>query len=378
MQRLPFSFRYHHGWPLGRFAGGLARGLLLGTLGLVALGCAEDPAAPTDPAAPARPDGDVTATAATYVIKDLGTLGGTYSAATAINKVGSIVGSSTTATGAVHAFLYRAGVMRDLGALGGGQSTALAINDSGVVVGSSTVLSGALRAVRWKNGVKKNLGTLGGRNSEATGINLAGVIVGWSETASGQHHAFIWRNGVMTDLGALVGGFSHASGINVYGRVVGWSNDAARHNHAVAWTNGVLKDLGTNGWMSASAAAINDKGQIVGTFGPPLDAEGADLEMSTPFLFYQGTWTRFNTGQMTSEARAINAGGIIVGKDQPDYRDDNPWADAWVRENGVVQKLPKLIDGHSGATGINQYGTIVGSSQKTSAGQSHAVLWRRQ
>jgi probable HAF family extracellular repeat protein len=343
-------------------------------MGLAALGCAEDPAGPTGTAAPARSDGEVTA--ATYAVKDLGTLGGKGSAAAAINNVGGIVGWSETATGQRHAFIYRAGVMRDLGALAGGQSMALAINDSGVVVGSSTVLSGARRAVRWKDGVKKNLGTLGGRNSEATGINLSGVIVGWSETANGRRHAFIWRNGVMTDLGTLGGGFSEASGINVYGRVVGWASDASGRNHAVAWKDGVVKDLGTNGRMGSVASAINDNGRIVGSLGPHPDAEGGELEQSTPFLFYQGTWTVFGTGQITSEARAVSAGGTIVGFDY-DERDDFSTVDAWVRVNGSVQQLPKLSDGHSAAKGINRYGTIVGNSD-TSGGQIHAVLWRRQ
>ncbi len=372
--RLPFSSRFRHVRPLGRVAGVLGRGLLLGTMGFAALGCAEDPAGPTGTAAPAGSDAE--ATAATYAVKDLGTLGGKRSHATAINNVGAIVGSSTTASGATHAFHYRAGVMRDLGALAGGQSWALAINDSGVVVGSSTVLSGASRAVRWKDGVKKNLGTLGGRNSEATGINLSGVIVGWSETATGQHHAFIWRNGVMTDLGTLGGGFSEASGINVYGRVVGRSMDASGRNHVVAWKDGVVKDLGTNGRMGSAAYAIDDNGRIVGALGPPLNAEGGELEISTSFLFYQGTWTVFGTGQITSEARAVSAGGTIVGTDY-DERDDLSTVDAWVRENGSVQRLPKLVGGHSAAFGINRYGTIVGYSE-TSGRQIHAVLWRRQ
>ena len=374
MYHFPFPRRGRPALPLGGPTGVLRPAVLLGTLGLFALGCAEDPSAPNSPPVDPHPDGATVAV--TYTIKDLGTLGGNFSAATAINNVGRVVGWSDLAAGSRHAFLWHAGVMEDLGALGGGQSQALAINDSGVVVGSSTVLSGARRAVRWKKGVKKNLGTLGGRNSEATGITLAGVIVGWSETSSGKRHAFIWRNGVMTDLGALAGVYSQASGINRWGRVVGWSIAASGRNHAVVWKNGVLQDLGTHGRRSSVASAINDKGQIVGTLGPRLDAEGGELEESTPFLFYQGTWTVFGTGQISSEARAINAGGIIVGKDQND-RSESATENAWVRENGLVQKLPELSEGHSAANGINKWGTIVGSSE-TAGGNSHAVRWRRQ
>jgi probable HAF family extracellular repeat protein len=339
------------------------------------MGCAEDTQPTTGPTTPTAPDQAVAA--AVYTVKDLGTLGGPYSSARAINNVGGIVGVSSVAGGAQHAFLYRAGVMRDLGALAGGQSQALALNDAGVVVGSSTVLSGALRAVRWKDGVKKNLGTLGGRNSEATGINLAGVIVGWSETASGQHHAFVWRDGVLKDLGTLGGTWSHAYGINRAGRVVGYATTASGERHAVAWSNtGVVKDLGTHGRVSSLATAINDNGQMAGIIGPVPDAAGEELAFSNPFLFYQGTWTVFGTGQLSSDAWAISATGIIVGGDFTE-RDEEATEDAWAWEAGVVTRLPELAPGHSGAYGVNQYGTIVGYGPSVT-GASHAMLWRRQ
>ena len=361
--------------PFGRLAGVLGPALLLGTLTLVAAGCADDAQAPTGPTAGTGPDQAVAA--AVYTVKDLGTLGGPSSQANAINNLGSIVGTSSLSSGVVHAFIYRAGVMRDLGALAGGWSQANAINDAGVVVGWSTVLSGASRAVRWKDGVKKNLGTLGGRNSEATGINQSGVIVGWSETASGQHHAFVWRDGVMTDLGTLGGNFSHAYGINRYGRIVGSSTTASGERHAVAWSNsGVVKDLGTHGRLSSVATAISDNGRIAGILGAWPDAVGEELDHANPFLFYQGTWTVFGTRQPTSQAWAIGPTGIIVGRDA-DYRDEDANEDAWVWENGTVTRLPELADGHSGASGVNQYGNIVGYGP-SAAGKSHAMLWRRQ
>ena len=87
---------------------------------------------------------------AQYSITDLGTLpGGSDSVATAINNRGQVVGGSTTASGAEHAFLWEDGKMTDLGTLPGGDETlANGINTRGQVVGVS-VLSGDARAVLW-------------------------------------------------------------------------------------------------------------------------------------------------------------------------------------------------------------------------------------
>jgi probable HAF family extracellular repeat protein len=77
--------------------------------------------------------------ATTYQITDLGTLGGKVSYAFGVNIHGDVAGSSTTASGDEHAFLYHNGVMSDLGVLDSGDtfSRAYGINDSGVLVGQS-------------------------------------------------------------------------------------------------------------------------------------------------------------------------------------------------------------------------------------------------
>jgi probable HAF family extracellular repeat protein len=349
--------------------------MILTTLlaGLVAA-CNDDAPEATGPST-APGNQAVTTAATTYTIKNLGTLGGNNSQAMAINNVGQTVGGSQTKSGQSHAFIYQAGVMKDLGALAGGFSVANDINDAGVVVGYSTLLSGAERAVRWQNGTKKNLGTLGGRNSQATGINEDGIIVGWSETKSGDRHAFVYQNGVMKDIGTLGGKISAANGINKAGKVVGGSTTASGERHAFAWANGKFQDLGDDGTEFGFAMAINT-GRIVGIFGPPPDAEGADLEISQPFIFSLGVFKTWNTRRHTSTPYDVNPDGIVVGGDEDDRFDDP--ADAWVRQaDGTVQTLPELADGLDGARGINKFGTIVGFSEAPD-GWLKAVIWRPQ
>ena len=118
---------------------------------------------------------------------DLGTLGGTYSQAAAVDDHGQAVGYSTTAGGVTHAFWWTArGGMVDLGTLGGDYSNAVAINDDGQVVGYSTTAGShsdtagnETHAFSWtKKGGMVDLGTLGGNSSSAAAVNNRGQVVG--------------------------------------------------------------------------------------------------------------------------------------------------------------------------------------------------------
>jgi probable HAF family extracellular repeat protein len=83
----------------------------------------------------------------------LGTLGGQFSLANAINNSSQVVGySSFGAATNSHGFISAAaGGMTDLGTLPTGMdSDATAINDVGMIVGNADNGKGNLRAVLWK------------------------------------------------------------------------------------------------------------------------------------------------------------------------------------------------------------------------------------
>jgi probable HAF family extracellular repeat protein len=205
-------------------------------------------------------------------LTDLGTLGGRFSTAYAINDRGQVVGESETlpATGQ-HAFLWQSGRMQDLG-IGDGPSEAHGINNRGQVVGWFSVAPPDLHAFLWEEGQMRDLGTLGGASSWATGINDEGQVTGWSKNAQGEERAFLWEAGRMLDLGTLGGPSSSAAAINNDGQVVGSSSlDRGPRSHPFIWEDGQMDDLGSLGDTWSEALAINDDGVVVGHSGVVVD-----------------------------------------------------------------------------------------------------------
>jgi probable HAF family extracellular repeat protein len=191
---------------------------------------------------------------------DLGTLGGAYAQAFAINDSGFITGNSqlrATDSQAIHAFLSPSPVgagaigMRDLGTLGGPFSYGMAINAKNHVVGYSAINKVDSRVhAFWFDGTgMKDLGSLAPNSSKledqsvALGVNSSDKVVGYAYlpainpntdpavqpgTSSVRQVAFVWSEGTMTDLNKLIGTAAETYHLN-------------------------------------SAMAINDNGQIVAT-----------------------------------------------------------------------------------------------------------------
>jgi probable HAF family extracellular repeat protein len=294
--------------------------------------------------------GQVFATAS-YYLTDLGTLGGTYATAYAVNNAGQVTGlAGTPGNQGFHAFVWENGAMRDLGTLGSTRSCGTDINDSGQVVGYSYLLGEnmchgfymqgddmvdiaplpagysdlhainndaqmagtgpGVGAVLWDHGVPTALPSLGGSGSAAVGMNDNGWVVGQAIRSDGKTHAALWHDGGVEDLGTLGGPWSGANAVNDSGQVVGASYVAGDPNynfHACLWENGTITDLG--GWDSI-ARDINESGQIVGKayWNACLweSGEMSLLTMSNVVGPTEGYWNFI-------EARGINDRGQIVG-----------------------------------------------------------------
>ena len=155
-------------------------------------------------------------------IKDLGSLGGQATAATAINGANEVVGYGTDANSNVLAFRYTQsqGIV-SLGTLaGGGNSEAFAINGAGQVAGDSQVDGDAHRPVLFTDGEVKDLG-ISAKSSDtlktAYGINAQGMIVGRYDTDDGSTHGFLFSANRLTDLGRWVAGIARRLGLIVMG-----------------------------------------------------------------------------------------------------------------------------------------------------------------
>jgi len=146
---------------------------------------------------------------------DLGTLGGVWGAASALNNRGQVIGTSSLAadpgaclgignTANCHPFLWDAaknnGKLLDLTVQSGGKFVAAnAINEHGDIAGLGD-FSGTHDAALWGNGVVTDLGHLAGDcSSQAFAINSRVQVIGWSVLCNGSVRSFLWENGSMVD-----------------------------------------------------------------------------------------------------------------------------------------------------------------------------------
>lgn len=154
-----------------------------------------------------------------------------------INEDGEVIGVAATPDGKEHAFLYCGHSLRDLGAMGGDYSAAKDINSAGVVVGAFNSKEGRRHAFRYAHGKMTDLGVPAGcEDSTADGINDLGEIVGtgYSARPGGflrldvSSRPFLYRQGHWIDLmtrvdlaGSGLKTLYDAERINLRGQIIG-------------------------------------------------------------------------------------------------------------------------------------------------------------
>ena len=187
---------------------------------------------------------------------DIGTLGGSYAQAYAINDAGYITGASQTQgmgpMVTTHAFIYRLpsppygryNRMGDLGVLGGFSSYGMAINSYNHVAGYSTITTSDERVHAFlHDGTRMvDLGSLGGRGLE-TDVSVALGVNNWDQVV----------------------GYSFLPGIGempVQQVAFLWSRNNTRTGGTMVNLNKLVNETGKN-YLIVSATGINDNGQIV-------------------------------------------------------------------------------------------------------------------
>lgn len=254
----------------------------------------------------------------------------------------------------------------DLGTLGGSESAARAVNDAGQVAGVSYLPSDeSFRAALWDGGNPTNLGAIHGPDSEAFGLNNNGWVVGKADTNPRQNlpHAFLWHDGAMEDLGTFGGPFSSANAVNDAGQVVGSAFVDDITYHAFTWQDGQMTELDTLGG-SSEALGVNADGVVAGTsmtcqhFHPVLWDDGAILDQGVPKGFTDAAiW-------------GLNSSGLAVGHAWGNT--DGSHAVQW--RDGIASDLGTLGGANSLAFAANEDGLTVGYAQ-TATGVNHATLW---
>jgi len=271
-------------------------------------------------------------------------------------------------------------VVTDLGTLGGSRSGAYAVNEPGQIVGTATKPDGATRGFIYENGSLHELGTFGGRDSMAYAISDVGTVTGRAQDGSGTFRAFVAaRAAGLVDLTALDPAFaaplSTGTGINARGEVVGYRQHQTEHMAArtrgFLYSDSVLVDLGTFGGEDAVLTAVNDLGHFVGFYSTESHA---DYARHRAFRVQQGgTAQDLGTlGGARTTPTAINNRGRVVGFAQRRSGESQ----AFVYEAGRLTSLGILPGGRqSFAYGLNEAGEAVGASEAAD-GSLHATLYR--
>jgi len=243
----------------------------------------------------------------------------------------------------------------DLGTFGGDFANALAINEAGAVSGVAMNSEFVELPFLWQDGHMRYIGTLNPAiefdHGIARGISDNGYLVGYSMAPLSNFpgtvaHAFFWsEESGMVDLNPGADTSSWAWDVNSAGQVVGEGIGA------FLWT----REEGITRIAAGAAEAINEKGEVAGWGALPGGGIGGWVYDSA-----SGNMRYLDTLGRTSEIRDINLHGKVVG-----YSITDDWRSRtvlWNADGSIVDLgvIPVPDYGPGVASGINDNDWVVG------------------
>jgi probable HAF family extracellular repeat protein len=223
-----------------------------------------------------------------------------------INNAGEVIWTVGPA-GAERAMLWRSGAAQDIGTLGGAWAIAQAINDAGQVAGVSFVpADSSAHAFLWEDGVMRDLGRVLG----VTDLNESGHVLATIFARVGcciTQRMLLWDGTELRDI--TTGSNSLAADLNdrmqvaaTTGADPGWFG-----GRAMLW-DGTARILG--GVSISFGTTVNEKGTVAGYFGP------ASSRPRTIVFEGDSAWIMdapFVTSSERSKAMSINNHGDVAG-----------------------------------------------------------------
>jgi len=325
-------------------------------------------------------------------LTDLGVLpGGTASRGLAVNNAGRIIGLATDNMFALQRPFWDAGSGAVIGFADNFDPAATAvpeqINDLGQMVGTEVIRNGTLyRGVFWTpQGQAFGLPPMPGVDPlygpvhiAGHGINSLGQMAGSSKESAPNFfvHAVLWQNKdtPAQDLGFLGVGaptnYSEAFGINDFTHVVG-NSAVGTLTRGFLWRAGHMIDLGAlSGQVVSEARAINNTGLIAGKSNlyPVTWRYYVANTSSTPVI----QSLPIPAGFFSAQPAAVNDTGDVAGYAGSSSVDSH----AMLWRNRQAIDLGVWPGGHySVANDINEFGQIVGTGTVAGDNLDHALMW---
>ncbi|HEU4563577.1 MAG TPA: hypothetical protein VFS05_02970 [Gemmatimonadaceae bacterium] len=267
----------------------------------------------------------------------LRTLGGAESRAFAVAESGDVLGTSTTADGAVHIVRWpAAGGVEDLGALAapGVEARVTAMSRRGDAVGwwsAAGAPDSARRAFRWSRATgMRELGAYGGGGDGVpAGALVTALAVGDDGTVFGAIGTRVRRLFAWTEAGGhqllplLCGAEDSLAGVSSWGAMYGagrdscasrWSPGGSAERHALAPDPLGVRDSVLYALFSSSEArGVNRRGDVVGWGELRVGGGGGGERRAFAWTADGGLRDLGTLGGARSAASAIGSDRVVVG-----------------------------------------------------------------